>query len=359
MPKDYYKTLGVSENANADEIKRAYKEMAKKYHPDLHKGDKAKEEKFKEANEAYRVLSDDKLKANYDRFGSAEAQEGFQGGSSGFDFREFDFSDINDLFGNFFGGDFEGERTRRTSRARRGSDLYHSIEITLEEAAEGITKSFILEKNEECEECGGTGAQGGEFQTCPECHGSGYVQTTKRTPFGMFSTSGPCRKCGGAGKTAERICRKCSGSGAVLKTKKIDVSIPSGIESGSNLRVSGEGEIGLRGGRAGDLYIKVEIKKHEIFERKGNDIYCASGISYSTAILGGEASVPTIDGKASIKIPTLTQSGTVFRLKGKGMKSVSGYGTGDEYVTVTIKVPKSVSKKEKEMIEELARLERE
>jgi len=361
MPKDYYKILGVSEKAGADEIKRSYKELAKKYHPDLHKGDKEKEEKFKEINEAYRVLSDEKLKANYDRFGSAESPGGFQGGTSGFDFREFDFSDLNDIFGDFgsFFGSSETSRGRRASRARKGADLYHGIEITLEEAAAGVTKSFILEKNEECEACSGTGAENGEFRTCDVCRGTGYVQSTRRTPFGIFSTSGPCRKCGGAGKIADKQCRECGGTGTVSRRKKIDVSIPAGIESGTDLRIAGEGEPGLRGGRPGDLYIRVEIRKHDIFERKGSDLYCTVQIPYSTAALGGEVSVPTIDGRASIKIPSLTQPGTVFRLRGKGLARISGYSSGDEYVTVTIKLPKSLSRRQKELIEELSKLEEE
>ncbi|MEM0231333.1 MAG: molecular chaperone DnaJ [Candidatus Woesearchaeota archaeon] len=361
MSKDYYKILGVPPNASKEEIKRAYKELAKKYHPDLNRGDKEKEEKFKEINEAYRVLSDDNLRANYDKFGSAEAG-GFQAGSSGFDFRDFDFSDFEDLFsgfGSFFEDFSMGGRSSRT-RPKRGADIYHDVEITLEEAASGLVKSFILEKNEECEACKGTGAENGEFKVCEACNGTGYVRSTRRTPFGMFSTSGPCRSCNGTGRIAEKRCRVCHGSGYVLKKKKIEVKIPAGIDSGAELRVQGEGEPGSHGGRPGDLYIRVFVKPHPIFERKGDDLYTRVSIPYTKLVLGGTAQVPTLtSGNVSIKIPPHTQPGTMFRLKGSGMPRLNGYGYGDEYVTVEVKVPEHISSEERAILEKLAKFEKE
>ena len=361
MSKDYYKILGVSPNASKDEIKRAYKELAKKYHPDLNKGDKEKEEKFKEINEAYRVLSDDNLRANYDKFGSAEAG-GFQPGSSGFDFRDFEFSDFDDLFGGFgsffedFGVGGLGGRGRR-ARPRKGADLYHDIEITLEEAASGLIKSFLLEKNEECEACHGTGAQNGDLKTCDACNGTGYVRSTRRTPFGIFSTTSPCSKCGGTGRIAEKKCSVCRGTGVVQKRKKIEVKIPAGIESGTELRVQGEGEPGTNGGRPGDLYIRVFVKPHPTFERKGADIYTRVSLPYTRLVLGGTAEVPTLKGNVSIKIPPNTQAGTMFRLKGSGLPKLDGYGSGDEYVTVDVKVPERISSEERELLERLSKFE--
>ncbi len=363
MPKDYYNILGVSQNAKAEEIKRAYKELAKKYHPDLHKGDKEKEEKFKEINEAYRVLSDDRARANYDRFGSAESTGGFQAGDFGFDFRGFDFPDFEDILGDFFGSSFGGGFGREGSRARarvqRGADLLHEIAITLEEAASGTAKSFILEKTEQCTSCNGTGAESGNMKTCDACNGSGSIKSSRRTPFGIFSTSTTCRKCNGTGRIAERICKACDGRGFIRMRKKIDVEIPAGIESGSKLRIAGEGEAGLRGGRSGDLYITVNIKPHEIFERRGADLYCEVSIPFSTAVLGGEIEAPTLERTAMIKIPPSTQTETSFRLRGKGMPRMHGYGSGDEYVKVKIKVPKKLSRKQRELIEELREHERE
>ncbi|MCX6709339.1 MAG: molecular chaperone DnaJ, partial [Candidatus Woesearchaeota archaeon] len=237
------------------------------------------------------------------------------------------------------------------SRARKGQDLLHSIEITLEDAAKGVKKEFILEKSEQCASCGGTGADGGELSSCPDCSGTGYVRSTRRTAFGIFSSTTACRRCGGTGSIAKKPCRACNGNGYAQKRKNIEVDIPAGIESGANLRVAGEGEAGARGGRAGDLYITVHVKPHDFFTRRGNDIFCKVSIPFATAALGGESEVPTIEGTASIKIPSGTQSGSSFRLRGKGMPIVGRYGSGDEYVEVVIKVPSTLSRQEREALE--------
>lgn len=355
MTKDYYKVLGVSKNATKEEIKKAYKQLAKKYHPDLNKATDATE-KFKEINEAASVLGDDEKRQQYDQFGDAESYkkaggQGFSGfESSGFDFGGFDFDDIFDQF--FSGGGFSsGGRGRRSPR--NGRDLRTDIEITLEEAATGTTKTLHLSKIEKCPECKGTGAESeDDINECPECHGTGQQTRAQRTPFGIFQTTAVCPECRGTGHVIENECKNCDGTGNVKVSKKIEIKIPAGAEEGTNLRVSGEGEVGERGAGSGDLYVIVHIKEHDVFERDGDDISTKVDTPFVIAALGGEIEVPTLEGKAKLKIPPGTQTGTIFRMKGKGIPFLHGYGKGDENVEVVVKVPESLTKKQKELLRE-------
>ena len=350
MPKekDYYKILGVSKNATKDEIKAAYKKLAKQYHPDLNKSHDATE-KFKEINEAAAVLGDDQKRQQYDQFGAAGEQ--FQG-FGGFDFSDF-MSDVggmgfdfDSIFDNFFGG-------RRERRRQRGSDLRYDMEIELEDAAFGTTKTISVLKDEECHKCKGTGAESSEdIVTCPECNGRGVSTRTQRTPFGMFSTTTICRKCKGQGKYIKRECQECSGRGVVEKTRKIEIKIPAGAVDGTNLRIQGEGEAGGRGMQAGDLYVIIHIKPHKIFKRHGNDIYLKLPVSFATAALGGEIEVPTLKGKADLKIPPGTQSGTIMRMRHLGIPDLHSHHVGDQNVEVVISVPEKLTKKQKKSLEE-------
>lgn len=357
MAKDYYKLLGVEKNATKEDIKKAYKKLAKKYHPDLNK-EEGSAEKFKEISEAAAVLGDDQKRQQYDQFGTADFS-GFQGGAGGFDFSDFmrgtqGFGfDFDSIFDSFFGGSgmFGGGRRRRGPR--RGSDLIYDIEITLKEAAFGAEKHITIPKMERCDECKGKGAKSdSDIITCPECNGAGSVKHTRRTPFGMFQTVSACRTCNGEGTTIKNPCRECHGSGLVEKTKKIKVEIPGGVDDGTRLRISGEGEAGEKAGPSGDLFIRLHVKPNDLFERQGNDLFMEMPVSFATAALGGEIEVPTLDGKVKMKIPSGTQSNTVFRLKGEGIPSLRSYGKGDQKVRIIIDVPTKLTKKQKDLLEE-------
>ncbi|MBU0470119.1 MAG: molecular chaperone DnaJ [Nanoarchaeota archaeon] len=355
--KDYYKLLGVEKNATKEEIKKAFKKLALKYHPDRSPEDKKVEyeEKFKEINEAVSVLGDDKKRQQYDQFGSAA----FSGGTGGAGFEGFDFSDImsqfrSESFGNFdniFDHIFGGSTRSRGARQRRGSDLLFETEITLEEAYSGVEKTVPLNKLEVCDECLGKGAN--KFESCHHCKGSGYMKRTQRTPFGLFQQTGPCPYCHGRGELPQDSCHSCGGEGISRKKKKIEVSIPAGVESGMRLRVKGEGEVGENNGPCGDLYVQIQVKEHEFFEREGNDLHLTVPISFSQAALGDEIEVPTINGKAKLKIPAGTQTETIFRMQNKGMPSVHGSGSGDEMVKVRVEIPKKLTKKQTELIKQL------
>jgi len=348
--KDYYETLGVGRESTKEEIKRAYKRLAKKYHPDLNKSEDAAE-RFKEINEAAAVLGDDKKREQYDRFGTADFSNI---GGEGFDFADFanfgfDFEDIfNTFFGRGFGG-FGGGRRRGAAQAR-GDNLRFDLEITLEEAAAGTKKTVIIPRHETCPKCSGAG--GTDLKKCPECRGEGAIRQTQRTPFGIFSTTRTCRTCGGTGEIVKDVCEICDGEGRVRKNNRLEIEIPAGVEEGTRLRVAGEGEAGERGGPSGDLYVLIRVKPHNIFKRKGNDIYIEVPVSFAEASLGTTIEVPTLEGKAKLKIPAGTQPGTVFRMKGKGIYDVHGYGKGNENVMVTINVPEKLSKKQKELLKE-------
>jgi len=349
--KDYYNTLGVSKDASREEIKKAYKRLAKQYHPDLNK-DAGATEKFKEINEAAAVLGDDEKRANYDKFGTADVSGGFGGADfSGFDFSDF-FSgsfDFDDIFESFFGG---GGRRRRGG-PQRGSDLRYDIEITLEECAFGAKKHILVPRMTRCDRCDGTGAQSSsDIKTCDVCHGSGIEKRVQRTPFGMFQQTSTCSRCHGEGRTVKNPCPVCDGEGRIQKNTKIEVEIPRGADDGTKLRIRGEGEAGEKGAPSGDLYVVIHVKEHDTFGREENDIFIDVPISFSQACLGDEIEVPTLEGKAKLRIPAGTQTGTVFRMKGKGIPHIRGYGVGNENVKVFVKIPEKLSKRQKEILKE-------
>jgi len=357
MAKDYYKILGVNKNATKEEIKKAYKKLAKKHHPDVNK-DEDSSEKFKEINEAAQVLGDDQKRSQYDQFGDADAFKqasgfrGFNASDFGFDPGSFASFDFGDIFDSFFGGG-SPFRTRRRQPSR-GSDLRYDMEFTLEEAAFGTEKEISIPRNEQCPDCKGSGAKkDSDIIDCPECNGSGMMRKTQRTPFGMFSTSTTCRKCHGEGKYIKEECLECDGTGIVHKKRKIKIKIPQGSEEGTNLRISGEGEAGQRGASQGDLYIVLHMKPHKTFERKGDNIFVKVNIPFTTASLGGEIEAPTLKGKAKLKIPSGTQSGTVFKMKELGIPYLHDGGKGDELVQVEIAVPTRLTAKQKKLLNDL------
>lgn len=355
--RDYYEVLGVEKGASEDEIKKAYRKLAKANHPDLHPGDKECEERFKEVNEAYEVLSDPDKRAKYDQFGHA-AFDPSAGGPGGAGFGGFGgFGDIfgggfGDIFGDIFGGGFGGGQQQR-SGPRRGENLRVRLNITFEEAAFGCEKEINVGRVEQCPDCKGTGcAPGTTPEVCPDCKGTGSVRTTQRTPFGVVQTSGACKKCGGRGKIIHQPCPRCGGRGAVRKNQTIKVKIPAGIDDGQTLNLRGKGNTGLDGGPAGDLLITVFVKPHPLFERDGNSVLMEMPVSFAQAALGAEIEVPTIDGRVKLTIPEGTQPGSVFRLRGKGIPYLQskGGGRGDQFVTITVTVPKNMTAEQKERL---------
>lgn len=351
MGKDYYSTLGVSRNASKEDIKKAYKNLVKQHHPDLNPNAK-NTEKIKEINEAYSVLSEDTKRANYDRFGSDA--ERFSGGFRGFGGMDGGgFDDINDIFESFFEGFGFGGRQKR--RRQRGADLNYSLGISFKESFFGVEKKVKIARRERCSKCDGTGAKDGELGVCPSCKGSGMQQRTLRTPFGVVSQSTTCSKCHGSGQAAEDICEECDGVGKIKKTRDISIKVPAGIRDGMTLKLYGEGEPGINGPN-GDLFVEVNVEPDKVFEREDNNIIVNMPVSFAQAALGDDIEVPTISGKAKVKIPPGTQSHTLFRLKGKGFPYLDGYGHGDEHIRIIIYTPTKLSKKEKELLEELKRL---
>ena len=354
--RDYYEVLGVTKGASEDEIKKAYKKMARKYHPDLNPGDKDAEEHFKEVNEAYEVLSDPDKKARYDQYGHAGVDPNF-GAGAGFD-GNFDFGDLGDIFGSFFGGGFGGGGRRTNPNApQRGESIRMSLAISFEEAAFGCEKAVTVERLEQCETCHGNGcAPGTTPEVCPDCRGTGQVQVRRQTPMGVFATSSPCPKCGGKGQIIHQPCKDCHGSGTVRRRKTIQASIPAGIDNGQTISIRGQGNAGKNGGPAGDLLIVVAVRPHEIFRREGTSVLCEAPITFTQAVLGGELEIPTIDGKVKYTIPEGTQSGTTFRLKGKGIPGLNGRGRGDQYVTVNIETPRNLNREQKEALRKFSEL---
>ena len=352
--RDYYEVLGISKGASEDEIKKAYKKMARKYHPDLNPDNKEAEEKFKEVNEAYEVLSDPNKKARYDQYGHAGVDPNFGAGGAGFD-GSFDFGDLGDIFGNFFGGGFGGGRRTNPNAPQRGESIRLSLTISFEEAAFGCEKEVTVERMEQCGTCGGSGCAAGTTpEVCPDCHGSGQVQVRRQTPMGVFATSSPCGRCGGKGKIIHQPCPDCRGTGAVRKRKTIKASIPAGIDNGQTISIRGQGHAGKNGGPAGDLLITITVRPHELFRREGTSVLCEAPITFAQAVLGAELEIPTIDGKVKYDLPEGTQSGTTFRLKGKGIPSINGRGRGDQYVTVYIETPRNLNKEQKEALKKFA-----
>lgn len=355
--RDYYDVLGVSKSADATEIKKAYRKLAMKYHPDKNQGDKEAEEKFKEINEAYEVLSDETKRRNYDQFGHEGVNgQGF-GGAGGFGGQGFGgFDDIfGDIFGDMFGGGFGGGRPRRRG-PERGADIRQRVNISFEEAAFGKKVQVKINRSEECDECHGSGAKPGTSKkTCSTCNGSGQVQSVQRTPFGNIASTRTCSTCNGEGEVIESPCTKCHGKGSIRKTKTIEVDIPAGIDEGQMIKLSGQGELGVRGGPRGDLYIEVNVKSHQLFTREGYDVYLEMPITFAQATLGDKIQVPTLDGKVEYEIPEGTQTGTVFRLKGKGIPKLRSNVRGDQYVKVTVEIPKKLNDKQKELVRQFAK----
>ena len=325
--RDYYEVLGVQKGASEDELKKAYRRLARKYHPDLNKDNPEAADKFKEVNEAYEVLSDADKRAKYDQFGFAGVDPSYGGGAGAGGFGGFDMGDLGDLFGSFFGGGFGGGRSSRRNAPQRGESIRQNVILSFEEAAFGCEKEISVNRIESCDECGGTGAaKGTSAETCPNCRGTGKI------------IKKPCTKCGGAGR--------------VRKTRKFKVNIPAGIDEGQSIQQRGQGNAGVNGGPAGDLFVTISIRPHPIFTREGQDVYVDIPISFTQAALGDTLQVPTIDGRVEYKVPEGTQTGTVFRMKGKGIQNVNGRGRGDQYVRVSIEVPKNLSEKQKKLLRE-------
>ena len=354
--RDYYEVLGVQKGATDAEIKKAYRKLAKENHPDLNPGNAEAEARFKEANEAYEILSDSDKRARYDQFGFAGVDPNYGaggGGFGGFD-GSFDFGDLGDIFGSFFGGGFGGGGRTRNG-PQRGESLRVGVTVTFEEAAFGCEKDVQIERIEQCETCSGTGAAAGTSpETCPNCGGSGQVQQRRQTPMGVFATTGPCPHCGGKGKIIKAPCDTCGGKGMIRKRKTIKVNIPAGIDNGQIISLRGQGNAGKNGGPAGDLQIVVTVKPHQLFRRDGADVFCDAPITFTQACLGGELEIPTIDGKVKYDIPEGTQTGTTFRLRDKGIPYMNGRGRGDQYVTVYIETPRNLNKEQKEALKKFS-----
>ena len=353
--RDYYEVLGVNKTASEDEIKKAFRQKAKLYHPDLHPDDKEAEEKFKEVNEAYEVLSDPDKKSRYDQFGHAGVDPNFGAGGGGFGGGfggGMDF-DLGDLFGSFFGGAFGGGRQANPNAPRRGSDTQARVTLSFEEAAKGCKRTVEFNRVELCPECHGSGAAAGTSpETCPDCHGRGQVNVQQRTPFGVVQTSRACSRCGGKGKIVKTPCRKCNGKGAISKKVSVEITVPAGIDDRQVLNIRNEGNSGLNGGPNGDLHVTVLVRPHPFFERDGYDVWCDVNVSFAQAVLGATLEVPTLDGKVRYELPAGTQPGTVMKLKGRGIQSLNGRGRGDQLLRIIVNVPKNVNARQKELLKE-------
>ncbi len=356
--RDYYEVLGVQKDASAEEIKKAYRKVTKENHPDLHPGDKACEERFKEANEAYEVLSDEEKRKKYDQYGHAAFDPNAGYGAGGFGgFGGFDDIFGGGGFGDIFSSIFGGGATRANPNApRRGDNVRAQANISFEEAAFGCEKEITYARIEQCPDCKGNGcAPGTTAEVCPDCGGSGQVRTTQRTPFGMAQTMAPCQKCRGTGKIIHQPCKTCRGLGSIRRQHKMTVKIPAGIDDGQSISRAGYGNAGINGGPAGDLLISVIVRPHAIFEREGTNVYMEQEISFAQATLGAELELPTLDGKVKYTIPEGTQPGTTFRLRGKGIPYLRSPATrGDQYVTVKVAVPRNLSGAQKEKLREYA-----
>ena len=347
--RDYYEVLGVDRNASAEEIKKAYRNLARKLHPDVNKAPDA-EERFKEVKEAYDVLSDEQKRAQYDRYGHIDPNQGFGGGGG---FGGADFGGFGDIFDMFFGG---GSR-RDPNAPQRGSDLQYTMTIEFKEAVFGVEKDITIPRTETCDTCHGSGARPGtKPETCSVCRGTGQQEVVQNTPFGRIVNRRLCPQCGGAGRVVRDKCASCRGTGKVKRQRTIHVRIPAGVDEGAQIRLSGEGEAGSRGGPSGDLYIVIRVKPHEFFEREGDDIYCEVPLTFAQAALGDEIEVPTLTEKVKLRIPAGTQTGTYFRLKGKGVPRLRGIGQGDQHVRVTVVTPTNLTEEQKELLRQFAGL---
>ena len=349
--RDYYEVLGVQKGASADEIKKAFRQMAKKYHPDMNPGDKEAEAKFKEVNEAYEVLSDDQKRAQYDQFGHAAFDQTAGGGYGGYSSGGFGgFGGFDDILSSFFGG---GGRTARRNGPEPGADLRYDLTISFEEAAFGAKKEFTIQRSENCEACGGSGAkEGTSRKTCPTCGGSGQVRTMQNTVLGSFAQVTTCQQCHGEGTIIEEPCPSCKGRGRVNRTRSITVKIPAGIDDEQTISLNGQGEPGRRGGPQGDLYVVVHVKPHKLFKRKGYDLYMDYKISFATAALGGKVTLPTLDGDLEYNVAPGTQPGETVRIAGKGVQRLRQSSRGDLYVKLIVEVPKRLNERQKDLLRE-------
>lgn len=361
--RDYYEVLGVDKDASQEDIKKAFRQLAKKYHPDANPGDATAEARFKELNEAYDVLSDPAKKANYDAYGNANGPTVGPGPGGGGDnpfgrvFEGFGGFPFGNIFGDF-GDVFGGGGSRRDTGPRRGADLEMEIEITLEEAFSGTERDVRIPRTEKCSRCDGSGAEPGTKPvTCPTCNGTGQVRTTRNTMLGQFMTVTPCAKCGGTGKYIEKPCRECDGTGEVRRSRTVTVKIPPGADSGLRLRLSGQGNAGIRGGSPGDLYVVVFVKSHSIFQRQGDDLILDRAVSFTLAAIGGKTTIRTLEGDVELEVPSGTQPNAVLRLRGKGMPRLRGKGRGDILVRVNVRVPTKLTAKEREALKELGKLD--
>lgn len=357
--RDYYEVLGVSKSASDDEIKKAYRKKAKQYHPDLNPGDAEAEAKFKEANEAYEVLSDSQKKARYDQFGHAGVDPNYGAGAGGaygggFGGGGFDFGDLGDIFGSFFGGGFGGGRQANPNAPQKGETVQARVTISFEEAAKGCKRTVDINRVDSCPDCHGTGASAGSSpKTCPDCQGRGYVNVQQRTPFGVISSQKSCPKCQGKGKVVDNPCQKCRGNGRINKKVSVDVNIPAGIDDRQVFVVSGAGNAGVNGGPQGDLKVAVFVRPHSYFERDGYNVWLEQHVSFTQAALGDNIRIPTLDGDVKFDLPAGTQSETVFSLKGKGIQVLNGRGRGDQLVRVIVDTPKNLTQKQRDLLVEL------
>ncbi len=362
--RDYYETLGIANTATEDEIKKAYRKLAKKYHPDLNPNDKTAEDKFKEVGEAYEILSDKQKRSRYDQFGHAGVDPNYGAGGGGFG-GGFGGVDLGDIFGDLFGGGFGGGfgsqwRSANPNAPKRGADVRVSLILSFMEAVHGCKKTVKVTKQDTCSECSGSGAaKGTSPETCTHCRGTGYVTVQQRTPFGVMQSSQPCSHCSGKGKTINKPCNKCHGSGRNASQKTVEINVPAGIDDDQSLRLSGMGDAGLNGGPKGDLIVIVTVRPDTLFERDGYDIHVKLPLTYGQFVLGATVIVPTIDGKVEYQVPEGTQSGATFRLRSKGIHYVNGRGRGDQYVHVIMETPKKLNKSQKEALKTFENLMKE
>lgn len=355
--RDFYEVLGVDKSASQDEIKKAYRKLAKKYHPDMNPDDKQAEAKMQEINEAYEILSDESKKARYDQFGHAGVDPNYNAGGGGYGgygsggYASYDFGDLGDIFSSFFGGG--SSRQTSANSPRRGNDINVSVTISFEEAAKGCSKQVTFHRIEECPDCHGSGAaRGSSPHSCPDCGGRGYVRVQQRTPLGTMSTQRTCSRCSGTGKIVDNPCPTCAGKRRVRKKHTQSINIPAGIDDRQEFFIRNMGDSGINGGPAGDLDVLVNVRPHALFERDGFDVWCEIPLTFTQAALGAEITVPTLDGKVSYKVHEGTQPGDVFKLAGKGIQMTNSRGRGNQYVKITIEVPKNLSEKQKSVLRE-------
>ncbi len=357
--RDYYEVLGVTKSASDDEIKKAYRKKAKQYHPDLNPGDAEAEAKFKEANEAYEVLSDSQKKARYDQFGHAGVDPNYGAGGGGAyggygSSAGFDFGDLGDIFGSFFGGGFGGGRQSNPNAPRRGESVQTRVTVSFEEAAKGCSRTVDINRVESCPDCRGTGAKAGSSpKTCPDCQGRGYVNVQQRTPFGVISSQKACQRCQGKGKVVDNPCQNCRGSGRINKKVSVNINIPAGIDDRQMFTVSGAGHAGENGGPQGDLKVAVFVRPHAHFERDGYNVWLEQKVSFTQAALGDTLRIPTLDGDVKFDLPAGTQSEAVFNMRGKGIQILNGKGRGDQLVRIVVEIPKNLTQKQRELLMEL------